>query len=53
MRQRRHRPLFAADLPRSTTSVMAVSQRPVSASAFGDTASAATWRTVASWALTG
>ncbi|MFC7258450.1 alpha/beta fold hydrolase [Streptomyces lutosisoli] len=43
--------VFAADLPRSTTSVMAVSKRPVSASAFGDTASAAAWRTVPSWAL--
>ncbi|WP_369255604.1 hypothetical protein [Streptomyces sp. R35] len=53
MRQRRHRPLFAADLLRSTTSMMAVSQRLVGASAFGDTASAAAWRTVPSWALTG
>ncbi|QYX82199.1 alpha/beta fold hydrolase [Streptomyces akebiae] len=43
--------VFAADLPRSTTSVLAVSQRPVSLAAFGSTAQAAAWRTIPSWFL--
>ncbi|HEY5837168.1 alpha/beta fold hydrolase [Streptomyces sp.] len=43
--------VFAADLPDSQTRVMAAAQRPVSAAAFGDTATAAAWRTIPSWAL--
>lgn len=43
--------VFAADLPRSTTSVLAVSQRPVSLVAFGSTATEAAWRTIPSWFL--
>jgi pimeloyl-ACP methyl ester carboxylesterase len=45
------RAVFAADLPVSRTALMAAEQRPVSASAFGDTASAAAWRTVPTWAM--
>ncbi|MBE4741344.1 MULTISPECIES: alpha/beta fold hydrolase [Streptomyces] len=41
--------VFAGDLPRSQTSVLAVSQRPVSLSAFESTAQAAAWRTIPSW----
>ncbi|WNZ13936.1 alpha/beta hydrolase [Streptomyces sp. 11x1] len=43
--------VFAADLPRSTTSVLAVSQRPVNVGAFESTARAAAWRTIPSWFL--
>ncbi|MEU6604390.1 alpha/beta hydrolase [Streptomyces shenzhenensis] len=45
------RAVFAADLPSSRTALMAAEQRPVSADAFGDTATAAAWRTVPTWAL--
>nr|WP_051813771.1 alpha/beta hydrolase [Kitasatospora sp. MBT63] len=45
------RQVFAADLPENTTSVMAATQRPISASAFADTATAAAWHTIPSWAL--
>ncbi|MER6160659.1 alpha/beta hydrolase [Streptomyces sp. NPDC001868] len=41
--------VFAGDLPRSTTSVLAVSQRPVSLAAFDSTAQVAAWRTIPSW----
>ncbi|MGW7491483.1 alpha/beta fold hydrolase [Streptomyces sp. NPDC054786] len=43
--------VFAADLPVATTRVMAAAQRPLSASAFTDKATAAAWRTIPSWAL--
>jgi pimeloyl-ACP methyl ester carboxylesterase len=43
--------VFAADLPRKTTALMAATQRPISASAFLDTAKAAAWKTIPSWAL--
>ncbi|MFI9610491.1 alpha/beta fold hydrolase [Streptomyces sp. NPDC052023] len=45
------RSVFAADLPRRTTSVMAATQRPLSASSFTDVPQAAAWRTIPSWAL--
>ncbi|MFK0025096.1 hypothetical protein [Streptomyces sp. NPDC090798] len=41
--------VFAADLPRTTTSVMAAAQRPIASSAFGDKATSAAWRTIPSW----
>ncbi|MFE5243045.1 MULTISPECIES: alpha/beta fold hydrolase [unclassified Streptomyces] len=43
--------IFAADVPEAVTKVLAVSQRPLSAGAFTETASAAAWRTKPSWAL--
>ncbi|MFC9948359.1 alpha/beta hydrolase [Streptomyces pratensis] len=43
--------IFAADVPAEVTAVLAVSQRPLSASVFTETASAAAWRTKPSWAL--
>jgi len=41
--------IFAQDLPLAQTSVMAVTQKPLTSSAFKATASAAAWRTVPSW----
>ncbi|MEV6015644.1 MULTISPECIES: alpha/beta hydrolase [unclassified Streptomyces] len=43
--------VFAADLPASQTRIMAVEQRPISASAFEDAPTAAAWHTIPSWAL--
>ncbi|MEW2485560.1 alpha/beta hydrolase [Streptomyces sp. NPDC048411] len=43
--------IFAADVPAPVTKVLAVTQRPLSASAFTETASAAAWKTKPSWAL--
>jgi pimeloyl-ACP methyl ester carboxylesterase len=43
--------VFADDLPRSQAGLMAAGQRPISASAFSDTATAAAWHTIPSWAL--
>ncbi|WP_326792820.1 alpha/beta hydrolase [Streptomyces sp. NBC_00841] len=43
--------IFAADVPAAVTKVLAVTQRPLAASAFTETASAAAWKTKPSWAL--
>ncbi|TXS38814.1 alpha/beta fold hydrolase [Streptomyces sp. OR43] len=43
--------IFAADVPAAVTKVLATTQRPLAASAFTETASAAAWRTKPSWAL--
>ncbi|MGV9451751.1 alpha/beta fold hydrolase [Streptomyces sp. NPDC003635] len=43
--------IFAADVPSSVTEVLAVSQRPLAAGAFTETAPVAAWRTKPSWAL--
>ncbi|MFF8375838.1 alpha/beta fold hydrolase [Streptomyces sp. NPDC015661] len=43
--------IFAADVDRRLTEVLAVSQRPLAAQAFADVASAAAWRTKPSWGL--
>src|SRR5580765_3055169 len=42
---------FCADLPDDVAATMAVSQRPLSAAAFTDTATAAGWRDLPSWYL--
>ncbi len=44
-------PIFAADVDRRLTEVLAVSQRPLAAQAFADTAPAAAWKTKPSWGL--
>jgi pimeloyl-ACP methyl ester carboxylesterase len=41
--------IFAQDLPRSQTNVMAVTQKPLSNSAFGATTKVAAWRTTPAW----
>ncbi|WP_239121008.1 alpha/beta fold hydrolase [Catellatospora chokoriensis] len=45
------RAVFAADLPESTTMLMASTQRPFSASSFEDVTQEAAWHTIPSWAL--
>jgi pimeloyl-ACP methyl ester carboxylesterase len=45
--------VFAADVPDADGAFMAISQRPVSATAFDDPASAAAWRSKPSWAVFG
>src|SRR5260221_444328 len=42
--------VFCADVPDADAAFMAISQRPVSATAFDDPATAAAWRTKPSWA---
>jgi pimeloyl-ACP methyl ester carboxylesterase len=41
--------IFAQDLPRAQTAVMAVTQKPLTNAAFGAAATAAAWRTTPSW----
>ncbi|AXE89658.1 alpha/beta hydrolase [Streptomyces sp. Go-475] len=43
--------VFAADVPADVTKVLSVTQRPLAAAAFEETASAAAWKTKPSWAL--
>ncbi|GAA4623764.1 alpha/beta hydrolase [Actinoallomurus vinaceus] len=43
--------IFAADVEPELTRVLAVSQRPLAAQAFGEPASAAAWKTKPSWGL--
>ncbi|WP_328381441.1 alpha/beta hydrolase [Streptomyces sp. NBC_00400] len=43
--------VFAADLPESTTRLMAVTQRPVATTAFSQKAKVAAWRNLPSWFL--
>ncbi|MFE7246019.1 alpha/beta fold hydrolase [Streptomyces sp. NPDC057582] len=45
------RQVFAADLPASTTRIMAATQRPFSAACFTDVTQAAAWHTTPSWGL--
>ena len=45
--------VFAADVPADDAAFLAISQRPVSAAAFDDRATAAAWRTKPSWAVFG
>ncbi|MCW3838487.1 alpha/beta hydrolase [Micromonospora yasonensis] len=45
------RQVFAADLPASTTKIMAATQRPFSAACFTDLTQAAAWHTIPSWGL--
>jgi pimeloyl-ACP methyl ester carboxylesterase len=45
------RPLFAADVPERRTAVLAVTQKPLFAAAFGETLDQAAWRTIPSWYL--
>ena len=45
--------VFCADVPDADAAFMAISRRPVSATAFDDPATAAVWRTKPSWAVFG
>ncbi|GJF30432.1 alpha/beta hydrolase [Kitasatospora sp. NE20-6] len=51
IRPDRYHEVFAQDVPRPTTRVLASGQRPLSASAFTDRVSGAAWHTVPSWTL--
>lgn len=51
IRPDRYREVFAQDVARPTTRVLAAGQRPLSASAFTDRVSGAAWHTVPSWTL--
>ncbi|MEU1198176.1 alpha/beta hydrolase [Streptomyces sp. NPDC005813] len=42
---------FAADVPKNTADIMAVTQRPVTAAALAEDSSTPAWKTVPSWAL--
>lgn len=42
---------FAADVPRGTTDIMAVTQRPVTSTALEEGASEPAWKTIPSWVL--
>jgi pimeloyl-ACP methyl ester carboxylesterase len=41
--------VFAEDIPEGEASVMAAAQKPIAASAFGESTASATWKTVPSW----
>ncbi|WP_411149252.1 hypothetical protein [Streptomyces sp. A30] len=43
--------VFAGDVPRSTTRVLAAGQRPLSATAFTGRATSTAWHTIPSWDL--
>ncbi|MDT0570787.1 alpha/beta hydrolase [Streptomyces sp. DSM 3412] len=43
--------IFAADVPAEVTEILALSQRPLAASVFTETARTAAWRTKPSWAV--
>lgn len=45
------RDVFAGDLPRSETAVMAVTQKPINGASFQAKPSVAAWRTIPSWYL--
>ncbi|MFF4879609.1 MULTISPECIES: alpha/beta fold hydrolase [unclassified Micromonospora] len=45
------RQVFAADLPASTTRIMAATQRPFNAQCFADLTQGAAWKTIPSWGL--
>jgi pimeloyl-ACP methyl ester carboxylesterase len=47
----RYRPVFAADLPESTTRVLAVTQRPATTTVLSEKAKAAAWKHIPSWFL--
>ncbi|GAA3600910.1 alpha/beta hydrolase [Kineosporia mesophila] len=45
------RSVFAADVPKRAAAVLAATQRPIAAAAFGEKATAAAWSTIPSWYL--
>ncbi|MBO0610068.1 alpha/beta fold hydrolase [Myceligenerans salitolerans] len=51
VQQDEFRRVFAADVPRRTTTLLAATQRPIAESALNDTATRAAWKTIPSWAL--
>lgn len=53
IRPDRFREVFTADLPQVQSDVLALSQRPVAASAFGEKNGPAAWKTLPAWAAVG
>lgn len=51
IQQDKFRAVFAADLPRHETDLLAINQRPIAASALDDKATKAAWKTIPSWTL--
>jgi pimeloyl-ACP methyl ester carboxylesterase len=51
VQQDEFRRVFAADVPRRTTTLLAATQRPIAESALNDAATRAAWKTIPSWAL--
>lgn len=51
IKQDEFREVFAADVPRNVTSLMAATQRPITSAALDETATKAAWKTIPSWSL--
>lgn len=51
VKQDEFRRVFAADVPRRTTTLLAATQRPIAESALNDTATRAAWKTTPSWSM--
>jgi pimeloyl-ACP methyl ester carboxylesterase len=51
VKQDEFRRVFAADVPRRTTTLLAATQRPIAESALNDTATRAAWKTIPSWSM--
>ncbi|MEV8638437.1 alpha/beta hydrolase [Streptosporangium sp. NPDC051023] len=51
IRADKFRAAFAADLPKATTDLMAITQRPFAAQSLTDVTQTAAWRTIPSWAI--
>ncbi|MEV5710473.1 alpha/beta hydrolase [Actinoallomurus sp. NPDC052274] len=51
LRADKFRAAFAADLPKSTTDLMQITQRPFAQSSLTDVTTAAAWHTIPSWAV--
>ncbi|MDH3038920.1 alpha/beta hydrolase [Streptomyces sp. TRM75561] len=51
IKQDKFREVFAADVPRSVTKLMAATQRPITSAALDETATKAAWKTIPSWSL--
>jgi pimeloyl-ACP methyl ester carboxylesterase len=51
IKQDKFREVFAADVPRNVTELMAVTQRPIAVSALDANATKAAWKTIPSWTM--
>lgn len=51
IKQDQFRRVFAADVPRRTTELMAATQRPITSAALDETATRTAWKSIRSWSL--
>ena len=51
IKQEEFRRVFAADVPRKTTDLMAATQRPITSAALDETATRTAWKSIPSWFL--